>query len=304
MHAGSRRQRRGMGNAGLTTMAMALLFLSGCVAFKFVYIPCEQSLEMEEWSLAPKNQEDEIACLTNHLQLWFGKRGLTEAQKREFKEHVRMHLKQRNPAEKTEELLDNSLGDPRIASMSDKILSTNSVEIVTVLPPSAQFGYVTISMYVDDKGVARNLPVNHRASSLLETVSTRAGPVLGDAFVASTYDNEMGDDGFRRLDFGLAAISSSAGWIKVCQRQKMLSVKNQDKLKEQMVEIKNQRSTEPTAEDKTRMSIVEQERKDEAEALRDEANPLLRDGYEVFPAMQVDLTLASACLRYACQQSP
>lgn len=293
--------RRGMGHMGPLSVFVALLLLTGCTAFKFVYVPCEQGLEMEEWSLAPKSQEDEIGCLTNHLQLWFGKRGLTQAQKREFKEHVRMHLKQRNPAEKTEELLDGATGDPRIAAMSDKILATESVEIVTLLPPQSQFGYITISMYVDDKGVARNLAVNHRATSLLETVSTRAGPVLGDAFVACTYDNEMGDDGFRRLDFGLAAISSSAGWIKVCQQQKMLSLKNHDKMKEQMVEIKNQKTSEPSPADKTRMNLVEFERKDEAEAARDESNPLLRDGYHVFPAMQLDLASASAFLSAAVE---
>ena len=126
--------------------------LAGSVAFQFVYIPCEQGQPMEEWSLHPKDQEDEIGCLTNHLQLWYGKRGLTEEQKREFKEHVRMHLKKRNPAEKTEELLDNSMGNPDIAGMADQILGSESVEIVTVLPPMSQFGYVTISLYIDDKG--------------------------------------------------------------------------------------------------------------------------------------------------------
>ena len=75
-------------------MLVALLLLvlcaaSGCAAFKFVYIPCEHGQPMEEWCLAPKDQEDEIGCLTNHLQLWFGKRGLTEEQKREFKQKFR-----------------------------------------------------------------------------------------------------------------------------------------------------------------------------------------------------------------------
>lgn len=64
--------------------------------------------------------------------------------------------------------------------------------------------------------MARNLPHNHRATSLLETVSTRTGPILGDAFVAKTYDNEMGENGgFLRLNLGVSDISSTAGWIKL-----------------------------------------------------------------------------------------
>ena len=81
----------------LAALLLLLCVVSGCAAFKFVYIPCEHGQAMEEWRLAPKDQEDEIGCLTNHLSLWFGKMGLTEEQKREFKEHVKMHLKKRNP---------------------------------------------------------------------------------------------------------------------------------------------------------------------------------------------------------------
>ena len=187
----------------------------GAGAFKFVYIPCEQDQPMEEWCLTPRGQDDEIGCLTQRLQEWYGKRGLTEEQRAHFKEQVRFHMQQKNPEQKTAELLEPK--DPTIADVSDRILSHESVEIVTVLPPMSRFGYVSVSLYVDDKGVARGLPLNHRATSLLETVSTRKGPILGDAFVARTYDNEADEvSGFIRLDLGVADISSSAGWVQIC----------------------------------------------------------------------------------------
>ena len=274
---------------GTAKLSVILLWLvTGCTAFKFVYIPCEQGQPMEEWCLTPKNQEDEIGCLTSHLQMWFGKRGLTEEQKRDFKEHVRMHLKQRNPDEKTEELLDNSLNIPKIGEVSDQILSCETVEIVTVLPPISNFGYVTISLYIDDKGVARGLPHNHRATSLLETVSTRVGPVLGDAFVARSYDNEGEHGGFRRMDLGVSEISSSAGWIKVCQQQKLMSLKNQDKVRAQMEDIKSHRDMQTSESDKRKSKLIADEREDEAASVQDESNPLFRDGYAVFPATQSD----------------
>ena len=220
---------------------------------------------MEEWSLAPRNQEDEIGCLTNHLQLWYGKSGLTEEQKRHFKEHVRMHLKHKNPKDNPDELLEPK--DPKVADVSDAILRTESVEIVTLLPPQSRFGYITVSMYIDDKGVARNLPHNHRATSLLETVSTRMGPILGDAFVARTYDNEGDHGGFLRLDLGVQDISSSAGWIKVCQQQKLLSIKNHDKNKELMEDMKHSRNMQLTAEDRLKHTIQQEERTDENDSV-------------------------------------
>ena len=62
-------------------------------------------------------------------------------------------------------------------------MQTETVEIVTLLPPMAEHGYVTVTMYIDDRGIARALPRNDRATSLMHTVSNRAGPILGDAFL-------------------------------------------------------------------------------------------------------------------------
>ena len=37
-------------------LLLLVAFLSGCAAFKFVYIPSEHGLEMEEWSLRPRGR--------------------------------------------------------------------------------------------------------------------------------------------------------------------------------------------------------------------------------------------------------
>jgi hypothetical protein len=69
-----------------------LLSIQSANAFKFVYIPCDQSSPMDEWHLHPKDKEDEIGCLTSHLQKWYGKAGrLTNEQKKDFKGHLKMH---------------------------------------------------------------------------------------------------------------------------------------------------------------------------------------------------------------------
>jgi hypothetical protein len=69
-----------------------ILLVNSAVAFKFLYIPCDRSAPMDEWHLYPKDREDEIGCLTTHLQNWYARAGrLTEEQKQNFKGHLRMH---------------------------------------------------------------------------------------------------------------------------------------------------------------------------------------------------------------------
>lgn len=69
-------------------------------------------------------------------------------------------------------------------------------------------------MYVDDQGVIKDLPVNHRASQIAQMCGLLL-EVRGDAFVARFIDN---DDDFVRLDFPLSDLSSSASWVAEARR--------------------------------------------------------------------------------------
>jgi len=68
---------------------------------------------------------------------------------------------------------------------------------------------VGINMYVDDQGTIKGLPLNARATQIAQMVGLPL-EVRGDAFVARFFDD---DDGFDRLDFTLADLSSSAPWV-------------------------------------------------------------------------------------------
>ena len=71
---------------------VVILSIETVMAFKFVYIPCDRSAPMDEWNLHAKDKDDEIGCLTTHLQKWYARAGrLTEDQKQNFKGHLRMH---------------------------------------------------------------------------------------------------------------------------------------------------------------------------------------------------------------------
>ena len=90
--------------------------------------------------------------------------------------------------------------------------------------------------------------------------------------------------------------------VKVCQEQKLLSIQNEDKVQEAMHNIKDKRNIQLTSKDRQKHALQEIERSDEAEAAKDELNPLLRDGYAVFPATQVAAaTSARQCLAAAVE---
>ncbi|EKX53349.1 hypothetical protein GUITHDRAFT_101052 [Guillardia theta CCMP2712] len=243
------------------------------MCFKFVYIPCEPGMPMEEWELFPKKGDDEISCLTVHLQKWFSKSGrLSDDQKAQLKEQVKLHAQKKNLT--VDNVFENS-------TISDDILQTESVEIITLLPPMQEHGYVSVSMYVDDKGLVRNLLQNDRASGLMESLTSRRGPVLGDAFLGRCYDNEQ--DTFKRLDFLLTDVSSSAGWAKICLEQKKSAVINHERMKEhfkQLTTSKVPKEQEETADDK----LDDDLRSDLQQSLEDENDVLKRDGYASFPA--------------------
>ena len=163
---------------------------------------------MEEWSLVPSKDDDQIGCLTDHLQKWYSRSGkMTHDQEKAFKAMLNQRLKEKHGDKEAESLVN----DERAANM----LNAEAVEIVTLLPPVSENGYVSVTMYVDDKGCARQLPMNQRASGIMQATTARAGPVLGDAFFGRCYDNE--NDEFVRMDLCLNDLSSSAGWFRLSQ---------------------------------------------------------------------------------------
>ena len=97
---------------------------------------------------------------------------------------------------------------PDEAMMSQVALS-QTCDIVQLLPPTAGTGWNGVSMYVDDKGVAKRLQSNRRASG----VCTQCGlsvEVLGDAFIARAWDDQ---EGYERQDFHAADLASDAKWV-------------------------------------------------------------------------------------------
>ncbi|ETW10080.1 hypothetical protein H310_00466 [Aphanomyces invadans] len=173
--------------------------------FTIVYIPAEEGTELEEWRLdLPQDVDGQIACLTERLRAHFkSKTGAasSEEQKDAFRQQILKQLPK-----------DATVNDQMMAMMLQMESLVDSIPLILNTPAVKHVG---VNLYVDDKGTAKNLSVNMRASAIAQACGKML-EVRGDAFIARIFDN---DDAFVRLDFNLSELNADAEWLKVAQRQ-------------------------------------------------------------------------------------
>lgn len=181
---------------------VAPVALSMPAAFKYAYVPADSSEPMHDLSLAvPPTLEENIGCLTKALQDHFRRTAPVagEAGKQAVMDSVLEQLQKNSPGAQAP--------DERMLGM---LAESQTVDIVQLLPATAQTGYVGVSLYVDDKGIAKGSPMNARASALC-TACGMPTEVRGDAFVARAWDDQ---DGFERMDLTVTDLSSDAPWVR------------------------------------------------------------------------------------------
>jgi hypothetical protein len=89
-----------------------------------------------------------------------------------------------------------------------------SVEILSLLLPSANNGFTSISLYCDRNGQAKYLAQNQRATSLCQSCSLNT-VVYGDAFIGRAHDDESLP--WERMNFDSTDLSSDAPWLLLAQ---------------------------------------------------------------------------------------
>lgn len=100
----------------------------------------------------------------------------------------------------------------------DKLLHSTSVEIFPVMLPTEGTKFISISVYLDDKGVAKDLEENPRISGMVQACGYPGQTFRGDCFVGRVYDDNH--DEWRRVDFPLSDCTSDADWIACCKQQR------------------------------------------------------------------------------------
>mmetsp|Transcript_120853 Transcript_120853/g.376386 ORF Transcript_120853/g.376386 Transcript_120853/m.376386 type:complete len:305 (-) Transcript_120853:240-1154(-) len=100
----------------------------------------------------------------------------------------------------------------------ERMLSATSVEIFPVMLPTKDTGFHAVSVYCDDKGVAKSLDENPRVSGLVQACGYPGQTFRGDCFVGRVFDDT--EDEWRRMDFTLKDCSTDADWVATTKKQR------------------------------------------------------------------------------------
>jgi hypothetical protein len=157
-----------------------------CTPFQYILIPADKDKEpvVQHFNGATDDE------LRNTLGQYFQQNCISVGQSAELREHlsaqVNKQMKENAPQEEK---------DTATSGMLDTVLSNSSTtfEIVPIIYPTVQTDYVGTSLYVDQVGVFKELPLNDRASQL----ASRA--IRGDAFMLRSLDDPRSDE-WRRVD--------------------------------------------------------------------------------------------------------
>ena len=166
-------------------------------AFKIVFVPADVSAPVEEREVLQKEGKA-IQCMTDYAKAHFAKRTLQGSQVSSYEAQVKAQLKEKGDASK-------------VSSDVMKFLSTMTMcDVVPLQSNKKETAFIAVNMYVDDKGVAKELPTNVRASSIARNCGLSV-QVMGDAFIARQFDDE---EGFVRQNFTLKDLDTSSAWMK------------------------------------------------------------------------------------------
>lgn len=170
--------------------------------FTYTLIPADSSEPMQDITLpVPPTLEDNIGCLTKALNAHYSRVApiVGEAGKQAVMDSVKEQLQKNNP--------DAATPDEKMLGL---LATSQTVDIVQLLPCTQASGYIGVNLYVDDKGQSKRSPENQRASQICAACGLPQA-VLGDAFLAKMWDDQ---DGFERQDITTADVRSDAAWVR------------------------------------------------------------------------------------------
>jgi hypothetical protein len=171
-------------------------------SFTFLLIPSSSSSPEVEVSLSySPGSDQEISCLFDYAKNYFS--SLSPSSSSSIRSNVRSQIQEMTKSSTVDE------------SLIDLVLSASAVDTIALQVNKKSTNYIGINLLCDDQGVAKQLPVNLRASQLT-AIAGKPMKVLGDCFLARFYDDEQT---FQRKNFTLEEFhQNSGGWIDQCRR--------------------------------------------------------------------------------------
>lgn len=188
-----------------------------------------------------------VRCALRNEEVRECQLSLSEEQEVEgFLEHCKAHFR-RVGGDKTAEqkaahkkvLLESLKGQTSNIdqSMLDAATDIMMVETIPLLSNMPDNGFVSVSLYCDDTAAIKGLPTNVRASGVAQECG-KLLDVKGDCFVARIMDNE---EDFKRLDFRLSELNSSAAWVREARDQTQRKAQGGDRTQAFLEKVQNRK---------------------------------------------------------------
>jgi hypothetical protein len=179
------------------------------MGFKYVFVPCDANEPMQELEYASEIKTLEEDTFRGHVEKYFAELG----------QSVDKSVLIKQLQERTGVNLEEKKDKTQISQVAmDKLLASTSVEIFPVQLPTKDSGFHGISVYVDDKGVAKELEENSRVSGIVQACGYPGQTFRGDCFIGRVFDDN--EDEWRRIDFTLKDCSTDAEWVASTKKQR------------------------------------------------------------------------------------
>ena len=187
-------------------------------SFVCVHVPCDISKQCAERTIViPDGEHAEVSCLMDDLKKHFSAQGgfRDDAHREEYLKSIESQLPAAPEGASTEEMAEQR------AMATSRLMSMQLIDCVIMLPNCKQGKWELICLYVDDKGAAKGMPTNERATQIccsvgLPQYTTGGNRIAGDAFIARSVDDNA--DLYGRRDFRLTEMGSASKWFKTAKR--------------------------------------------------------------------------------------
>lgn len=104
-----------------------------------------------------------------------------------------------------------SANNPVTSDVMDTLLASGvSLDIFGLSMPIAASAFLGVSLYCDDKGIAKSLPHNSVANALANSCGVKNQSFRGDVFISRVFDDNESD--WFRSDFTIADLADNASW--------------------------------------------------------------------------------------------
>jgi len=179
------------------------------MGFKYVLVPATNHDPMQELDYG-----EDIEDLTKDTFREFVEKYFAAKLETVDRDVLLAQLQERTGVDLKEKTASGAIGQQQL----DSLLQSTSVEIFPVMLPTKETEFEAISVYCDDKGVAKELDVNSRVSGIVQACGYIGQTFRGDCFIGRVFDDT--EDVWKRTDFTLKDCSTDAEWVARTRKQR------------------------------------------------------------------------------------